>query len=114
MIDLRSDTVTLPSDEMYEAVRSAAVGDNACGDDPTVNKLEARVVGFVGKEAALLVPSETMGSQIAARIHADPGQKVLVDEKAHVCEWEVGGFAQLPGLQIRAYDAGECAASTPA
>ncbi|ELZ57882.1 MULTISPECIES: low specificity L-threonine aldolase [unclassified Haloferax] len=114
MIDLRSDTVTLPSDEMREAARDAAVGDDVYGDDPTVNELEARAAELVGKEAALFVPSGTMGNQIAARVHADPGQEALVDEKAHVYKWEVGGFAQLSGLQVRAYDAGERAAPTPA
>ncbi|WP_049904992.1 threonine aldolase family protein [Haloferax gibbonsii] len=113
MIDLRSDTVTLPSDEMRDAARDADVGDDVYGDDPTVNELEARAAELVGKEAALFVPSGTMGNQIAARVHADPGQEALVDAKAHVYKWEVGGFAQLSGLQVRAYDAGERAAPTP-
>ncbi|WP_416838411.1 threonine aldolase family protein [Haloferax sp. DFSO52] len=114
MIDLRSDTVTLPSDEMREAARDAAVGDDVYGDDPTVNELEARAAELVGKEAALYVPSGTMGNQIAARVHASPGQEALVDTESHVYKWEVGGFAQLSGLQIRAFDAGESAVPTPA
>ncbi|WP_411965144.1 threonine aldolase family protein [Haloferax sp. YSMS24] len=114
MIDLRSDTVTLPSDEMRVAARDAAVGDDVYGDDPTVNELEARAAEMVGKEAALYVPSGTMGNQIAARVHADPGQEALVDAQAHVYKWEVGGFARLSGLQVRAFDAGERAVPTPA
>ncbi|KAB1197482.1 MULTISPECIES: low specificity L-threonine aldolase [Haloferax] len=113
MIDLRSDTVTLPSDEMREAARDAAVGDDVYGDDPTVNELEARAAELVGMEAALYVPSGTMGNQIAARVHTEPGQEALVDVQAHVYKWEVGGFAQLSGLQVRAFDAGESAVPTP-
>jgi threonine aldolase len=113
MIDLRSDTVTLPSDEMRDAARDAAVGDDVYGDDPTVNDLQERAAEAVGKEAALFVPSGTMGNQIAARVHADPGQEALVDVQAHVYKWEVGGFAQLSGLQVRAFDAGARATPTP-
>ncbi|WP_396610914.1 threonine aldolase family protein [Haloferax sp. S1W] len=112
MIDLRSDTVTLPSEEMREAARDAEVGDDVYGDDPTVNELEARAAELVGKEAALFVPSGTMGNQIAARVHTDPGQEALVDTEAHVYKWEVGGFAELSNLQIRAFDAGDRAVPT--
>ncbi|WP_410765902.1 threonine aldolase family protein [Haloferax sp. DFSO60] len=113
MIDLRSDTVTLPSDEMRQAARDADVGDDVYGGDPTVNELEARAAELFGKEAGLFVPSGTMGNQIAARVHTAPGQEALVDAKAHVYKWEVGGFAQLSSLQVRAYDAGERGAPTP-
>ncbi|KAB1192649.1 low specificity L-threonine aldolase [Haloferax sp. MBLA0076] len=113
MIDLRSDTVTLPSDEMRVAARDADVGDDVYGGDPTVNELEARAAELVGMEDALYVPSGTMGNQIAARVHTDPGQEALVDAKAHVYKWEVGGFAQLSGLQVRAFDGGERAVPTP-
>ncbi|MFC7204850.1 threonine aldolase family protein [Haloferax namakaokahaiae] len=113
MIDLRSDTVTLPSDEMRQAAHDAEVGDDVYGGDPTVNELEARAAELFGKEAGLFVPSGTMGNQIAARVHTEPGQEALVDAKAHVYKWEVGGFAQLSSLQVRAYDAGERGAPTP-
>ncbi|ELZ95045.1 threonine aldolase [Haloferax mucosum ATCC BAA-1512] len=113
MIDLRSDTVTRPSDEMRAAARDADVGDDVYGDDPTVNELEARAAESVGMDDAVFVPSGTMGNQIAARVHTDPGQEALVDVEAHVYKWEVGGFAQLSGLQVRAFDAGSRGVPTP-
>ncbi|WP_129114331.1 threonine aldolase family protein [Halegenticoccus tardaugens] len=113
MIDLRSDTVTRPSDAMREAARDADVGDDVYGEDPTVNELEARAAEKVGKEAALYVPSGTMGNQIAARVHTDCGQEILVDEEAHVVKWELGGLAQLSGLQVRTVDCGARAVPTP-
>lgn len=73
MIDLRSDTVTPPSDEICEVARDAAIGDNMYSDNPIVNGLKTRATELVGKEAALFVPSGAMGSRIAACVHADPG-----------------------------------------
>jgi len=105
MIDLRSDTVTRPSDAMRDAARDAAVGDDVYGDDPTVNDLERRAAEVVGTEAALFVPTGTMGNQIAAQVHADPGSEVLVDPEAHVVRWELGGLARNAGLQTRTLDA---------
>lgn len=113
MIDLRSDTVTLPNDAMRDAARDADVGDDVYGDDPTVNELEARAADLVGTEAALYVPTGTMGNQIAARAHTDRGQEILVDDQAHVVKWELGGLAQLSGLQVRTVDCGERAVPTP-
>ena len=113
VIDLRSDTVTRPSEAMREAARDADVGDDVYGDDPTVNELERRAAERVGTEAALYVPSGTMGNQIAARVHADRGDEILLDEQAHLYKWEVGGLAQLAELQTRTFDAGERAAPTP-
>ncbi|WP_440772082.1 threonine aldolase family protein [Natronorubrum sp. DTA28] len=101
MIDLRSDTVTKPDDVMREAAHSADVGDDVYGEDPTVNELEARAAEAVGMEAALYVPSGTMGNQIAARVHTDRGQEVLADRKSHVVKYELGGFAQHAELQVR-------------
>ncbi|WP_247003692.1 threonine aldolase family protein [Halosolutus gelatinilyticus] len=105
MIDLRSDTVTTPDEAMREAAAAAEVGDDVYGEDPTVNELEARAAEAVGAEAALYVPSGTMGNQIAARVHADRGQEVLADRKSHVVKYELGGFAQHAGLQVRTLDA---------
>jgi threonine aldolase len=105
MIDLRSDTVTRPSDAMRDAARDADVGDDVYGDDPTVNELERRAADIVGCEAALFVPTGTMGNQIAARVHADTGTEALVDHEAHVVRWEVGGLARHAGLQTRTVDA---------
>ena len=100
-IDLRSDTVTRPSDAMREAARDAPVGDDVYREDPTVNDLEARVADLLGFEAALYVPSGTMGNQIAARVHTDRGQEAIVERESHVYKWELGGFAQHSQLQVR-------------
>ncbi|RDI71630.1 threonine aldolase family protein [Halopelagius longus] len=112
-VDLRSDTVTRPSDEMREAARDASVGDDVYGDDPTVNELESRAADAVGTEDALYVPSGTMGNQIAARVHTDRGDEILVERESHVYRWELGGLAQLSDLQVRTFDAGERAVPTP-
>ena len=84
MIDLRSDTVTMPSPEMRKAAAEAEVGDDVHGEDPTVNELEATVAEILDKEAALYVPSGTMGNQIAARVHTDRGDEVLLERESHI------------------------------
>jgi len=104
MIDLRSDTVTTPGDAMRAAAADAEVGDDVYGEDPTVNELEARAADLVGKGDALLVPSGTMGNQIAARAHTDRGQEVLLERESHVYKWELGGLAQHSALQARPID----------
>src|SRR6056297_1705490 len=104
MVDLSSDTVTTPSDAMRDAAREADVGDDVYGEDPTVNDLEAAVADRLGFEAAVFVPTGTMGNQIAIRTHTEPGQEILVDREAHVYNWEVGGLALHSGLQTRAYE----------
>jgi len=104
MIDLRSDTVTRPGEDMREAAADADVGDDVYREDPTVNELQRRAAEAVGKEAALYVPTGTMGNQVAARVHTDPGQEVLVEEESHVYRWELGGLAQHAGLQTRTVD----------
>jgi threonine aldolase len=114
MIDLRSDTVTRPSEAMRDAARDAPVGDDVYGDDPTINDLERRAAETVGCEDALFVPSGTMGNQIAARVHADRGSEVIVDDRAHVVLWELGGLAQNSGLQVKTVDTGDRALPTPA
>ncbi len=106
-IDLRSDTVTRPTEAMREAARDATVGDDVYGEDPTVAELERRAAEAVGKAAALYVPSGTMGNQIAIRTHTDRGQELLLDREAHVYRWELGGPAQLSGVQPRPIDAGD-------
>jgi threonine aldolase len=97
---------------MRDAARDAEVGDDVYGDDPTVNELERRAAEMVGKEAALYVPSGTMGNQIAARVHTERGQEILLDEQSHIYKWELGGLAQLSQLQVRTVDAGERAVPT--
>jgi threonine aldolase len=113
MIDLRSDTVTRPSDAMRDAARDADVGDDVYRDDPTVNDLERRAADLLGLEAALFVPSGTMGNQVAVRTHTDRGQELVVDEQAHVVKWELGGVADLSGVQARMVDAGPRAVPSP-
>ena len=114
MIDLRSDTVTRPSDRMRQSAADAPVGDDVYRDDPTVNELEARAADLVGTEAAMFVPTGTMGNQVAIRTHTDRGQELLCDEQAHVYKWELGGIAQLSSVQPRIVDAGDRAVPTPA
>jgi len=113
MIDLRSDTVTTPSDELRAAARDAEVGDDVYGEDPSVNELERRAAEIVGAEAALYVPTGTMGNQIAARVHTERGQEVLVERESHIYQWELGGLAQHAQLQVRTLDGGDRGVPTP-
>jgi len=113
VVDLRSDTVTRPSDAMREAAKNAEVGDDVYQDDPSVNELEARAADILGKEAGLFVPSGTMGNQVAIRTHTDRGQELLADEHAHVLKWELGAVAQLSSLQTRLLDFGDDGVPTP-
>ncbi len=101
MIDLRSDTVTKPSDAMRAAMAAAAVGDDVYGEDPTVNALEARTADILGKEAAVFVPTGTMSNQIGIRIHTQPGDLALVEGSAHIVANEGGGAAAISGVSIR-------------
>jgi threonine aldolase len=100
-IDLRSDTVTRPTEAMRRAMFEAEVGDDVLGEDPTVRELEVRTAAILGKEDALFVPSGTMGNEIALRLHARPGDEVLVEEQCHILNSEGGGAAALSGLQLR-------------
>ena len=106
-IDLRSDTVTRPDDRMREAARDAAVGDDVYGEDPSVNELEARAAEVVGTEDALYVPTGTMGNQIAARVHTERGQEILLERESHIYDWEVAGLAEHASLQTRPLDGGD-------
>ena len=101
MIDLRSDTITLPTPEMREAMAQAPVGDDVFSDDPTVNTLEERVAEMLGKEAAVYLPSGTMTNQVAVRTHTKPGDEILLDENAHIYFYEGGGTAALSGAICR-------------
>ncbi len=100
-IDLRSDTVTIPSKAMLEAMINAQVGDDVFGDDPTVIRLQKKVADKFGKEAGLFVPSGTMSNQIAIKTHTTPGQEVICDIGAHIYNFEGGGPSVLSGVQIR-------------
>src|SRR5437868_3965267 len=98
VIDLRSDTVTLPTDEMREAIARAELGDDVYGEDPTVNQLERRAADIMGKEAAMLVPSGTMGNLAAMLTHCARGTKVFLGSQAHTYVYEAGGAAALGGV----------------
>ncbi len=101
MIDLRSDTVTRPTPGMRRAMAEAEVGDDVYGEDPTITALEERVAAMFGHEAALFVPSGTMGNQIGMRLVCEPGQEVLCDADAHVVTYEMGAAAAIFGLSTR-------------
>jgi threonine aldolase len=107
MIDLRSDTVTKPTPEMRRAMMEAEVGDDVYGEDPTVNRLERRAAEIAGKEAALFVPSGTMGNTIAVKLHTEPGQEVICDARAHVLDYELAMVAWFSGCVVRAIPTGD-------
>ncbi len=100
-IDLRSDTVTKPTAEMRAAMASAEVGDDVYLEDPTVNRLQARAAEIFQREAALFVPSGTMGNQIAVRIHTRPGQEVITEERGHIFNYEMAAMAAISGVLAR-------------
>jgi len=102
MIDLRSDTVTKPTPEMRRAMLDAPVGDDVYGEDPTVNQLEARAAEIAGKEAAIFVPTGTMGNTIAIKLLTEHGQEVIADSRAHVLDYELSMVAWFSGCVIRA------------
>ncbi|MBX6350402.1 MAG: low-specificity L-threonine aldolase [Clostridia bacterium] len=100
-IDLRSDTVTQPTPEMRRAMAEAEVGDDVYGEDPTVHRLEEEAADRLGKEAALFVPSGTMGNQIAVLSHTERGDEVIVEAESHIYWYEVGAIAALSSAQPR-------------
>lgn len=101
LIDLRSDTVTKPTEEMREAMASAEVGDDVYLEDPTVNRLQERAAEMLGKEAALFVPSGTMGNQVCLHIHTRPGQEVITEERSHIFNYEMAAMAAVSGTLAR-------------
>jgi threonine aldolase len=101
MIDLRSDTVTKPSKAMRQAMMDAEVGDDVYGEDPTINKLEARSAEVFGREAAIFVPTGSMGNLIGARIHLQHGQEVICESRAHILDWEMAQVAAYCGCLAR-------------
>lgn len=100
-IDLRSDTVTQPTQEMREAMYRAQVGDDVYGDDPTMNELERKAAEMLGKEAALFMASGTMGNAVAVMSHIQRGNEVILSDTAHIVAHEVGGAAVLSQAFIR-------------
>jgi len=101
MIDLRSDTVTRPSRGMREAIASAEVGDDVFGEDPTINALQEKVAGLLGKEAALFVASGTMANTVAVKTHVGHGGEVIAEEGCHIFNYESGSSASISGVQFR-------------
>src|SRR5579864_5793116 len=101
VIELRSDTFTQPSPEMRRAMAEAEVGDDVYGEDPTINRLERRAAEIFGREAALFVPSGTMGNQIAIKLHTHHGNEIVCHERAHVFEYEMAMMAHFSGVVPR-------------
>jgi len=101
VIDLRSDTVTKPTAEMRAAMAAAEVGDDVYGEDPTVNRLEKRAAEIFGREAAIFVPTGTMGNQIAIRLHTDHGQEVICEARSHILDWEMAMVSAYSGCVPR-------------
>ncbi|TLM98185.1 low-specificity L-threonine aldolase, partial [bacterium] len=101
LIDLRSDTVTMPTQEMREAIYTAEVGDDVYGDDPTVRELEEYAADILGREAALFVPSGTFGNQLALLTHCSRGNEVILGDDCHIVAHEVGASSVIAGVQLR-------------
>jgi threonine aldolase len=101
VIDLRSDTVTRPTPEMRRAMAEAEVGDDVYGDDPTVNRLQARAAEIFGREAALFVPSGSMGNLVAMLCHTRPGDEIIFEERGHSCLFEMASVSAIAGCMPR-------------
>ena len=104
MIDIRSDTVTQPTEGMRKAMLDADVGDDVLGDDPTVIKLQNKAAELLGKEAALYVPSGTMSNIVATRTHTSPGDEIVTEAHSHIYRYEGGAFAALSGCSVALVD----------
>ncbi|MGN6089351.1 MAG: threonine aldolase family protein [Actinomycetales bacterium] len=103
MIDLRSDTVTKPTEDMRRAMAAAEVGDDVYGEDPTVRRLEERIADLLGQEDAVWTPTGSMANQLALRLLVAPGQELLCDEQAHVVRAELGAAAVFSGITTRTW-----------
>jgi threonine aldolase len=107
MIDLRSDTVTKPSEKMRVAMASAEVGDDVYGDDPTVNRLQERAAEIFEKEAALWMPTGCMANEVAVKVHTKPGQEIIIEERGHIHEHELAVAAVISGVLVRSVHSGD-------
>jgi threonine aldolase len=101
IIELRSDTLTKPTAAMRQAMATAEVGDDVYGEDPTVNRLEARAAQVFGKEAAIFVPTGSMGNLTSIMVHTRPGQEVICESRAHILDWEMGSMVSVAGTVPR-------------
>ena len=106
IIDFRSDTFTKPTDEMREAMFRAEVGDDVSSEDPTVNKLEEMAASIFGKESAMFVPSGTMANLVAILTHTRHGQQVVLDDLAHIMQYEAGGISAIAGVMPKTFSSG--------
>ena len=104
MIDIRSDTVTKPSDEMRDVISRAEVGDDVFGEDPNVNELQLTVAELFGKESALYLPSGTMANQVSINAHTQPGNEIICESGCHLYNYESGAPALLSGVMLRTID----------
>ena len=100
-IDLRSDTVTVPTPAMLDAMIAAEVGDDVYCEDPAANRLEALAAEMLGREAALFVPSGTMANLLSIRTHTQPGDEIILDANSHPYHYEAGGYAAIAGVSLR-------------
>jgi threonine aldolase len=107
MIDLRSDTVTKPTPAMRRAMAEAEVGDDVYGEDPTVNRLQERAAEIFEKEAALFVPTGSMGNQLAVKLHTRPGMEVVIEERGHIFNFEMAAMAAVSGTVARPVKSGD-------
>lgn len=106
IVDLRSDTITKPSPEMWEKVKSldnSKIGDDVYGEDPTINELEEKAAKIMGKEAALYATSGTQGNLVSLLSHTNPGEEILLEELSHIYEHEFDGATRVAGLKIKRY-----------
>src|SRR3954470_7072279 len=101
IVDLRSDTVTKPTPAMRRAMAEAEVGDDVYGEDPPVNRLQERAAEIFEKEAALFVPTGSMGNQIAVKLHTLPGTEVVIEERGHIYNYEMATMAAISGTLAR-------------
>jgi len=107
LIDLRSDTVTRPTPAMRRAMAEAEVGDDVYGEDPTVNRLQERAAEIFEKEAALFVPTGSMGNQIAVKLHTRPGEEVVIEERGHIYNYEMAAMSAVSGALARPVRSGD-------
>ena len=101
IVDLRSDTVTLPSQEMLEFMMSSNVGDDVYGEDPTVNLLQSKVAAIFGKQVGMFFPSGTMANQTAIKLHTNPGEQIICDKYSHIYNYEGGGASFNSGVSFK-------------
>jgi len=99
-VDLRSDTVTRPTPEMRRAMAEAEVGDDVYGEDPTVNKLQARAAEIFGREAGLFVPSGSMGNLVALKTWTRHGEEVIIEERGHIHQFEMDSISAVAGCTV--------------